>query len=96
MRSCQVDFCTRASLPAGEIAYARECPEHFAKVAFAAPPVLQMAAPLLRGFAPMMSSDDQTQPWWELESRSGHALSRAVGGAASCLCMAFPCIWEEH
>ncbi|XP_075265799.1 uncharacterized protein LOC142358241 [Convolutriloba macropyga] len=53
----------------GEIAYARECPEHFAKVAFAAPPVLQMAAPLLRGFAPLMSSDDQTQPWWELESR---------------------------
>jgi len=32
----------------GKISYVRECPEHFAKIAFAAPPVLSIAAPLLR------------------------------------------------
>mmetsp|Transcript_36915 Transcript_36915/g.104172 ORF Transcript_36915/g.104172 Transcript_36915/m.104172 type:complete len:437 (-) Transcript_36915:93-1403(-) len=52
----------------GQIAYARECPEHFAKLAFAAPPMLSLAAPLLRGIGPIFSSPgvSGTQDWWTL------------------------------
>jgi len=44
----------------GRIYYVRECPEHFAKIAFAAPSLLSMAAPLIRSVGSLVGSPPPT------------------------------------
>mmetsp|Transcript_3058 Transcript_3058/g.7623 ORF Transcript_3058/g.7623 Transcript_3058/m.7623 type:complete len:413 (+) Transcript_3058:219-1457(+) len=79
----------------GRIYYVRECPEHFAKIAFAAPSLLSMAAPLIRSVGSLVGSPPPTtssfssvaapasQPAWRAPTPPASSFSASYPASAS-------------